>query len=103
MMKHYKLSFFLGMMLFLFAPLTVFAQTDEDIEIESDDTLDGDEDIVREKSPFQIGYYGLGDGISFLSNTGSYSLNLSGYVQSSFQSHLKSWLKPFQPICCVWD
>lgn len=88
MMKHYKLSFLIGMMLFLFTPEVVFAQTDEDIEIESDDTLDGEEEVVKVKRPFQLGYYGLGNGISFLSNTSSYSLNLSGYVQTSFQSQM---------------
>ncbi|MGL5317269.1 MAG: porin [Bacteroidales bacterium] len=88
MKKHYKLSFLMGMMLFLSTPLTVFAQTDEDVEVETDDTYEGEQEVVKVKAPFQLGYYSLGNGISFGSTSGSYALSLSGYVQSSFQSQM---------------
>lgn len=87
-MKYYKLSFILGMMLFLFYPSVAMAQTDEDIDIEADDMMDGDEVEIREKKTFHLGYYGLGEGLSFVSNTSSYALNLSGYVQTTFQSQM---------------
>ncbi|MGL5637277.1 MAG: hypothetical protein ACRDD0_10365, partial [Bacteroidales bacterium] len=74
---------------FLFSSgIQVFAQTDEDTSVEFDDMDDGDEadsEPQKRKKNFNMGYYTLGNGVSFLSTTDSYGINLSGYIQTSFQ------------------
>ncbi|MGL4992961.1 MAG: porin [Bacteroidales bacterium] len=70
-----------------FIPL--FAQTDEDVSVESDEIEDaeyGDGEASPIRKSFKLGHYKLGDGITFLSASDSYGINLSGYVQSTFQT-----------------
>ncbi|MGL5790181.1 MAG: porin [Bacteroidales bacterium] len=77
---------------FLFSSgIQVFAQTDEDTSVEFDDMDDGveaDSEPQKRKKNFNMGYYTLGNGVSFLSTTDSYGINLSGYIQTSFQSQM---------------
>lgn len=83
--KFNLLSFLLGILL-ITIPFEVAAQTDEDVTIEMDDMLDGDDDAPVYNKAFFLDYYTPGGGLSFVSNTDSYAINLSGYVQTTFHT-----------------
>ena len=85
-MRHIGLSLFFGILFLLACPFTGNAQTDEDVSVELDDMLDGDDEIPVFSRAFYLDYYTMGNGLSFISNTDSYDLNLSGYVQTTFHT-----------------
>ncbi len=59
-------------------PLYSIAQTDDDIDV-----LDEPEELVQTNTSVGLNRYTLGNGITFVSKTDSYRLNMSGYVQLS--------------------
>lgn len=88
-MKLNKYIILLLLSLFATSMTPLSAQTDEDVSMEFDDMEDGENregEISPIRKSFRLGHYTLGDGISFLSTNDSYGINLSGYVQSTFQS-----------------
>ncbi|MGL4520607.1 MAG: porin [Phocaeicola sp.] len=89
-MKINKLVLFITLFLLGNMGVPLFAQTDEDVSIDFDDLQDGDyaEDLYQMKKRFQLDSYTLGDGISLLSTTDSYGMNLSGYIQTTFQTQM---------------
>ncbi|MGL4292794.1 MAG: porin [Bacteroidales bacterium] len=85
-MRYTVLSLLFGMLFFVACPVAGLAQTDEDVSVEMDDMLDGDDEPLLYGKAFHPDYYTMGSGLSFLSDNDSYGLNLSGYVQSTFHT-----------------
>lgn len=89
-MKLNKLGILITLFLMGNMGVPLFAQTDEDMSIDFDDMQDGDytEEESLTRKTFNLGHYRLGDGITFQSTSGSYGINLSGYVQTTFQTQM---------------